>query len=74
MNKPFGRNQMFAGVCFAAAYLASIPIVALMQPESAKLWLDWSVVFVPLAVGTVTGLSFGVKVASIIKNGKQPDK
>lgn len=69
-----GRNQLIACVAYGSTFIASIPICAFMQNEAAGQWLDWAVVFVPTAVGSLIAISGVIKAVAIVKNGKQPDK
>ena len=68
-----GRNQLIACVAFGVTFLSSIPVAALMNDASALQWLNWSALFVPVAVGTILGASAVIKATAIIKNGKQPE-
>ena len=70
-TKRFGINQKIGSVGFSFGALLSTVFVFTGQVTGEQ-WLDFMVVYAPAAVGTLTGLSAGIKIAGILKNGKKP--
>jgi len=66
-----GSNQLIACIAYGIVLLGSVPMVLFTAPEQASTWLDWSIVFVPVAVGSILGGSAIVKSAQALAKGKK---
>ncbi len=69
-----GRNQLIAILGGAVIIGSAAAGLGLMEPEKAKMFLDFLDSFGRWTLTTVIGCSAGIKVAGLLRNGKQPNK
>lgn len=69
----FGRNQIIGCAFFGATLVGSYALTMFGDPPrlTGPQWIGFAQVFVPIAVGIVTGLSAVIKTAGVLK-GKKP--
>lgn len=70
----FGRNQIIGCTFFGLTLIGAFALTLIGDPSrlTGPEFIGFAQVFVPVAVGILTGLSAAIKTAGVLKNGKKP--